>query len=391
MSCTTTSTDKNAIQAAKDLLNSVSKKGKSAGSLISGNKPTEVKLPTPKYTPPVVDDRKHHEDLIEKAATDLVDIERSLSGGTQILTYTHDLQVVVGGEYVSSDIAPPIMVGCGDPVLSKVSIKSERTHFEQQPTPFVQSVTHPIPWGNYNVIASHKYNIIAGAGGAFIHTDGCIDINSGARTTISSLYELNLTAAKGNLNVICGNNVQIKGDTVTLRTAEAGGQVVVDSNLGVTKDITVHGGIYVDGELYCQNIVAPAVVRETQQVTGNALLPPATTIGYVDVIPLLKLLLAPVTSFFHLKLPSFYNLPVKTFNNQPGAPTVVIDPADPIHFNDSTSKQCYVLPHSHTYYTINSQLHSSNAQVRDKAAKDINNGIASVATEQTHGGTGLEA
>lgn len=395
MSCPSTTQDANAIQAAKDTLNSITSTVNKFGSIVSGDKPVEVKIAVPQYAPPSYDKQENATEVLETTATALVDVERQLSGGTQILTYTHDLQVVVGGEFVSADVAPPVIAGCGDPVLSKVSITDKRTHFEQKATPFIQSVTHPIPWGNYNVVASHKYNVMVGVGGIFMHTDGCIDINSGGRTNISSLYELNLTSAQGNTNIISGNHLQLQGDTVNIKSND---QVVVDSNLGVSKNLTVHGGVYVDGEVYCHSITGPAVVRETQQVPGNALLPPNTVIGYVDMFPLFMYIAAALIPHgVPPPPPDVFKLAVCTFHNTGGVPGSVVPypglalmgTSPTPHFNDSTSKHCHVLPHSHTFYTINTQLHSSNESIRKVAAADVGIGSVSVAKEQSMGGSGL--
>lgn len=317
-----------------------------------------IKLPSfelpklPRYEPPKIDTRQNHEKLLEQTTTALIDVERQMSsGGSQILTYMNDLQVNVGGQYIGADIAPPVSVVDGYPVPSKVSIGSRQTSISQKSTPHVQSVSHSIPWGTYSIMASNKFNAVVGAGGIMLHTDGCFDMSSGGRTTISSLYELNLTTSSGNLNIICGHNVNIKGDTVTLQTADRNNQVVVDSNLGVSKNLVVHGSTYVDGELYCQHITAPAVARETSDGSGlYVYVPQGSRLGVVAIDIL-------------------------------GATGLFDVYAD-------TDVQCVVSPHTHTYYTIANELHSSNSKVRDLAAT-INTGATGEAKSPDHGGTGL--
>lgn len=310
-----------------------------------------VKKATPKYTPPNIPLREKTEEILNDAVPKLVEIEKKMSpGGAPIQTYMGDFCITVGGAHANAKDVPAVSVVDGWPVPSKISIQSDRTHIEQKTTPHVQSVSQSIPWGAFNVVASNKYNVVVGSGGISLHTDGCIDITGGGRTTISSLHEINMTSSGGNINVICGHNINIQGDTVTIQTANPNDQVVVNSNLGIARNLTVHGSAYVDGELYVQHLTAPLVARNTSLQSTLDDIVPDTVIGWVkadyggDT---------PVRLEVHA-LPSLVN----------------------------------ALRHSHAYYNIASSLHAGNADVRSAAAGVINAGGPGVAAPQSHGGTG---
>ena len=316
-----------------------------------------VKKAAPKYIPPKIPLRDKQEEVYTDAVNKLTDIEKKMSpGGAPIQTYMGDLCITVGGAHANAQSAPAVSVVDGWAVPSKVSIHSDRTYIDQKSTPHVQSVAQSIPWGTLNIVASNKFNTIIGSGGISMHTDGCLDINSGGRTTISSLHEINMTTSGGNLNIICGHNINIRGDTVTVQTSDPKNQVVVNSNLGVARNLTVHGSTYVDGELYVQHITAPLATRLTSKAScaSSSGISTGNVVGWADV------------------------------DNGMGGYTrvnVYANNALAAAFADSSS-------HVHAYYTIASDLLQGNEDVRGIAAQAINPGAAGVAKPQSHGGTG---
>lgn len=378
---------------------------KAEPTVIGGAPPAPVHLPPPKYTPPDAQPRQNHEELMGKAVESLVETERYMSpGGTQIQSYMNDLQVNVGGKFLTADIAPPVSVVHGSPVPSKLSIENTRTTVKQKNTPHVQSVAHSVPWGTYSIMACNKFNAVVGAGGILLQTAGCVDINGGGRTTISSLHELNLTSSEGNINIVGGHNVNVNGDTVCIQTRNTTDQVVVNSNLGVAKNLTVHGSTYVDGELFIHHITAPVCTRTTGAGPGSfGLLPSKEVMGHTDLSEFidyinkfvdhvndnLKILHAdhgrgygPWSHWWGLN-----NWGMQTFATTP-EPKVEVQSLG-AHNNDDPGKTLHVFPHKHEYYTINSTLHTGNGKIRDLAAADINEGTTGTAIEQVHGGFGL--
>ena len=310
-----------------------------------------VKKAIPKYVPPNILLRDKTEEILNDAVPKLVEIEKKMSpGGAPVQTYMGDLCITVGGAHANAQDVPAVSVVDGWPVPSKISIQRDRTHIDQKTTPHVQSVSQSIPWGAFNIVASNKFNVVVGSGGISLHTDGCIDITGGGRTTISSLHEINMTSSSGNINVICGHNINIQGDTVTIQTANPDNQVVVNSNLGVVRNLTVHGSAYVDGELYVQHLTGPMVARNTSLQSTLGDIVPDTVIGWV-------------------------------YADRGGDNPSRLE----VHALPSLVN---ALRHSHSYYNVASSLLSGNADVRIVAASAINDGVVGVAAPQYHGGTG---
>jgi hypothetical protein len=331
------------------------------GKILKGNVAV-VKKTAPKYTPPKIPLREKQEEVYNDAVNKLTDIEKKMSpGGAPIQTYMNDLCITVGGAHANAQNAPAVSVVDGWPVPSKISIQSDRTHIDQKSTPHVQSVAQSIPWGTLNIVASNKFNTVIGSGGIYMHTDGCMDISSGGRTIISSLHEINMTTSGGNINIICGHNINIKGDTVTVQTTDPNNQVVVNSNLGVARNVTVHGSTYVDGELYVQHITAPISTRLTSEAACDSNVSYGTIIGWVDIDHYYSTGggLTGNSGYYGWRRYNVYA------NNA---------------FADAGN-------HVHAYYTIASDLLPGNEDVRNIAA-EINSGVVGVAKPQTHGGTG---
>lgn len=362
---------------------------------INGAAPAPTPLPLPAYTPPTADVRQNHEELMGKAVEELIETERFMSpGGTQIMSYMNDLQVNVGGQFISADVAPPVSVVFGAPVPSKVNIEDSRTTVQQKKTPHVQSVAHSIPWGTYSIMACNKFNTVVGAGGIMLQTAGCVDINSSGRTNISSINELNLTSSEGNINIVGGHNVLISGDSICIQTRSPSDQALVNCNLGVAKNLTVHGSAYVDGELFVHHITAPVATRVTGAGPGSfGSLPSGEVVGFTELSELIQWvngLVDVVNGHVGSRYPHWQGLSrmgMQTFANAPAAPTSVHGMGT--HNNDDPGKMLHVFPHKHEYYTINSKLYTGNAKIRSLAAADINAGDTGTALEQVHGGFGL--
>lgn len=341
------------------------------GKTLTGNTAV-VKKAAPKYTPPNIPLRDKQEEIYNDAVGKLTDIEKKMSpGGAPIQTYMGDLCITVGGAYANAQTAPAVSVVDGWAVPSKVSIHSDRTYIEQKSTPHVQSVVQSIPWGTLNIVASNKFNTIIGSGGISMHTDGCLDINSGGRTTISSLHEINMTTSGGNLNIICGHNINIRGDTVTVQTSDPNSQVVVNSNLGVSRNLTVHGSTYVDGELYVQHITAPLATRLTSKAScnpNNSGISTGSIIGWVDV--------------------DYYSAEGGSGSGGSGSGSYSTRRYNVYANSYLANALNNGSDHVHAYYTIAADLVQGNEDVRNAAAAAINSGAVGTAKPQTHGGTG---
>jgi hypothetical protein len=101
-----------------------------------------------------------------------------------------------------------------------------------------------------------------------VKTTGTVDIGgsitniAGQQVNIGSEHEINMDSGR----------VSIVADILTIRQRNRG-QVLVDSNLGVSQNVVVGGGMHVEGELSVNHITAPAEIQETDPVVifGQAL------------------------------------------------------------------------------------------------------------------------
>jgi hypothetical protein len=427
MSCPSDKSQIQAIAAAQQKINSAIKKTQSfsAGSIVKGLGAKLVQTFKKFTKTTTVQERKDHAAVIEDVATKLTDIETDMSpGGTEIISYTNDLHITVGGAYVSSQTNPPIRKTTGMPVIKKISIGNQRTDVDIEDTPYVETLSHPIPFGNYSILANSSFNLVVGSNGIVMSTEGNFDVNAFGVSTISSLHGLNLTTSEGNLNIICGNHVQIVGKTVNIQTCNENDQVVINSNLGIKKNAVVHGSLYVDGELYAQHLTMPAQTQETSESMAKGFLPPEQVMAYADIGPLItwitqnfalisasiasQIPLGPHAYIYTPSLPAtiYYpgmklacrsfdymgmGIPNGTWAMMPGGPVgSVMDPFSigDIHMGDNGEKAVSILPHNHQYYGPASSKLQGNGDVRD-AASVINSGTTGEAKGVIHGGSGL--
>jgi hypothetical protein len=434
MSCPPDKSQLQALNVAKQKIDSISKKLKSlnavgssfgSGSIIKGIGakliPASLKNLFKKTD---VDERKDHPTSIIDTAEKLAPIESEMSpGGTEMLSYTNDLHITVGASYISSQICPPIRKVTGLPVIEKIEIKNERTDVKLGEAPYVETLSHPVPWGNYSILANNSFNLVVGANGIVMNTEGNIDISAFGVTTVSSMNGLNLTTSEGNLNIICGHHVSIVGKTVNIQTCNENDQVVVNSNLGIKKNAVVHGSLYVDGEIYAQHMTIPAQTQETTKTAAVGMLPPEQVIAYADIGPLVLWLyenfaaiaksiasqppLGIHVPYFPIPQPYYpgQKLACRSFMHKPGIPNGAISvmPGGPVgsvfdplalselHFTTNPNKAINVLPHNHQYYGPASSKTPGNATVRESAGIVINSGMTGEAGGVIHGGSGLHA
>lgn len=125
-----------------------------------------------------------------------------------------------------------------------------------------------LPGGSYTLNVCNRWNVQVGAGGVSMKSYGPVDIG-GTITNIGGT-QVNI-GSENEINIDGGNRVNIVGDILTLRQRD-GGQVLVDSNLGVTRNVVIGGGLHVEGELAVNHITAPTEIQETEQHTLYAYL-----------------------------------------------------------------------------------------------------------------------
>lgn len=149
------------------------------------------------------------------------------------------------------------------------------------PTPLIEIVqVDDLPGGTYNLNVANKYNVLVGAGGVNLKSYGVVNI-SGSLTNIAG-EQVNIGSGL-ETNIDGGRRLNMVGDVVRL-AQRAGGQVCVDSDLGVTGRTIIKGALYVEGPIYMHEMHTVAKVNTSNpvDVSGCAYgqkLSPATPMG----------------------------------------------------------------------------------------------------------------
>lgn len=220
-----------------------------------------------------------------------------------------------------------------------------------------------MPGGNYDIFAMNRLKMQAGNGGITMQTGGNMKISGG---TVEVRGDLVTMGTKDGTLGLYGSLVTIEADVLSIKNVNKG-QVVVDSTLGVTNNIIIGGGAYVEGELYVNHITAPVeyqVTENTQIIaTGPIINPegtpdvPASGWGIInsDVIGTLQVIIPPLPVNGSTTTYSVANLQVISGQinvNSAGSGTLTI-----------------AQPHSHVFKNIPLTLNSSK----------ITNGLAAAA------------
>ena len=389
MSCE--STDKNLIQRVKDQFNGnkVSKL-MGVGTAIKGTT-SDIKISEPKMNPYTGELRQNEEAIIKSVVDDLYDIESQMpQGGSKLITYTNDLHLTVGAVPVGADTAPPIRtIACNKPQLTDIIIDNDGTKPKVTFTPYVERINNSaIPFGTYSVAAKNKYVLMVGAGGVVLSTEGNIDIRAAGIVDINSTSEMHLYAKNGDISISGNHNLCIRSDSVRIETKDISKKVIINSGLGVARNLVVHGSAYIEGELYVQHITGPQEIHNTgDSGFTKGQLAADTIIGYVDLSVITRYVqngLNILSNALSLKmpvLPPFTAYPVRTFAAT-GGPTYYTPPVAAGKNGDVID----IYPHTHPYKTLAGSLADANGTVRNKANDVINSGAAGEASPQTIGG-----
>lgn len=115
------------------------------------------------------------------------------------------------------------------------------------------------PCGNDDKIIGNRYTRTVGSGGVGMKTTGTMELGSTLFKVGSK--EIHLNANHG-IKIGSEDYIDIQSmKTISLRTNR---QVYIGGGVGINGNTTIAGGLYVEGELYCQHITAPIEVHETQ-------------------------------------------------------------------------------------------------------------------------------
>jgi len=210
---------------------------------------------------------------------DLADIEASLGmGGSEIINVAKHKTETIG--LVMNDFGSVRIDTEGKYYKNGVEVLDGGVVNTRVVSPLIEYVhVDDLPGGSYTLNVCNRWNVQVGAGGVSMKSYGPVDIG-GTITNIGGT-QVNI-GSKNEINIDGGDRVNIVGDILTLRQRD-GKQVLVDSNLGVSRNVVIGGGLHVEGELTCNHITAPVEIQETEllELWGKAEWDATLVIGYI--------------------------------------------------------------------------------------------------------------
>jgi hypothetical protein len=108
--------------------------------------------------------------------------------------------------------------------------------------------------------------MLVGSGGIDIKTTG--PVNLGGTIMALAGKQVNI-ASSDDMNIDGGTNLSVIASIMTLRTRNRD-QIVIDDNLGISKNLIIGGGSYTEGEAYVQHITAPVEYQLSEKSTITA-------------------------------------------------------------------------------------------------------------------------
>lgn len=193
----------------------------------------------------------------------LTPIEQQMgNGGDEIYFTKRDKFEQIGAEFNDYPSVRIDEEGRSQPFEMVVSKTGVFKNHDSIPHVEIIDNSSNFPCGNDNKIIGNGYTRTVGSGGISLKTTGIFEVG----TTIFNLGStaINLNASHG-ISIASESGIELQSlKTITLRTNR---QVYVESALGVKNNAIIGGGMYVEGELYCQHLTAPLEVHQTENTT----------------------------------------------------------------------------------------------------------------------------
>ena len=209
-----------------------------------------------------VDDRKDKlTEIVEANIAELTEIEQELGiGGSEIIQITKNKVETIGMEM--NDFGSYRLDPIGKLKVSEMKIDETSVYANSEGSPLVEYVhVQDLPGGTSTLNVSNRYNVLVGAGGMNLKSYGPTNITgsitnvAGEQVNVGSENEVNID----------GGTVNISANILRLRNKRQK-QVLVDSNLGVTKNVVI-GGDYMLKEKHIYNTLQrlESIKRQKQQ------------------------------------------------------------------------------------------------------------------------------
>ena len=332
-------------------------------------------------------EKGNQEEVLLKVSENLLPIEQQIkAGGDQHITYEKNKYEHIGS--VTNQF-PPIRVDVQGKFRPKsVDISGKGSFVNYQPVSYTEEVENTrFPCGTYAVMVGNKYDLSVGNGGIGFSTGGGMRIAAGGRANITSTKEVNIASGEGNIDIKAAQNLSLEADSMNLTCPN---QVVVDCNLGVTRNAIINGCAFIDGEVYLHHVTCPAEVQYTgggigsfgQLMTGAG---PGggdkggggtTVIGYADVSFIKDMLTRPLgdsrgdVHAYSWSGPD--KVPVLVLSE---GGTGVVSTAGNQGSWPNPTHSVFVYPHEHPFNNIPITFTTGNEQMRGAAA-GLNNSAA---------------
>lgn len=222
--------------------------------------------------------------------------------------------------------------------------------------PSIQELYIPdMPGGNYDIFAMNRFNVVAGAGGINLSSLGKFSMQ-GTIVDVRGDAMINI-GGKDSLIDIDGDVVTISANALQLKNKN-GEQVVVDSTLGVSKNVLIGGGAYVEGELFVKHVTAPVEYQVTENTQIQAIGPIINPTG-APGLPASgwAVLGTDANGVLVLTIPALTVVGAETI---PATVPVIVNPQSFLNLNTVGSGTLTIAqPHSHVFKNIPLTLKSN--------------------------------
>ena len=200
-------------------------------------------------------------EILPEVVRQLASVESKMGfGGSEIIDIAKDKIETIG--LVMNDFGSIRLDDKGKLYNNGMSINRGGTFVTKKESPLLEYVhVDDLPGGSYTLNVCNKFNCQVGAGGIKMRSFGPVEV-SGTITNIAG-EQVNI-ASENEVNIDGGKRLSLVADILQIRQRK-GGQVLVDSNLGVNGNVIIGGGMHVEGELSCQHITAPVEIQETEK------------------------------------------------------------------------------------------------------------------------------
>ena len=204
----------------------------------------------------------HFDDIYMTAIEKLFEVEKHLGhGGSELIEIAKHKSETIG--LVMNDFASTRVDPLGKIYRDKVIVHPEGVLNSQKPSPLIEHVhVDDLPGGSYTLNVCNRWNVQVGSGGVSMKTTGPVDIGGTITNVVGEQVNI---AGQHEVNIDGGSRISMIADIITLRQRNRD-QVLVDSNLGVSQNVVIGGGLHVEGELTVNHITAPAEIQETDPV-----------------------------------------------------------------------------------------------------------------------------